>query len=103
MSALVRLFQHLGWEVLAAATVADGLALLDSGIDWAILDLNLPDGDGESVLAAIRQSGFRTRVVVATGTADFEHLDRVRQMKPDFLVQKPIDLDLLLGAFGRVA
>src|SRR4051812_17198958 len=43
-SALHALFTRQGWHVLLAATVAEGLALLDPAPCCVVLDLNLPDG-----------------------------------------------------------
>jgi CheY-like chemotaxis protein len=74
--------------------------LLKTRPDCAILDLNLPDGDGATVLAAIRDSGLATRVVVATGTGDHDHFERVRRLGPERLLRKPVFLDELLEAFG---
>ena len=42
--------------VQTAASLSDGLALLThSSVDRVLLDLGLPDGDGESLLAALRR------------------------------------------------
>lgn len=98
--ALARLFRASGWEVLRAATVAAGLALLEARPDWAILDLNLPDGDGDRVLSAIRAAGLPVRVVVASATADPAHLARAAGLGPDHLMRKPVDPTALLRAVG---
>lgn len=63
--------------------------------DAAILDLGLPDTDGEALLRAWRARGDRTAVVVLTGRGYV--MDRVRLLNlgaDDYLV-KPIDLSEL--------
>jgi two-component system, OmpR family, KDP operon response regulator KdpE len=54
-----------GFEVFTAVSLSEGLALLGGladragqrgpGIDLVLLDLGLPDGDGEALLAALRK------------------------------------------------
>ena len=96
--ALAKLLERLGWEVRAAASIAEGLELLDQEPDCLVLDLMLPDGDGESVLRAVRERHLRTRVVVATGTGDEGRLDAVRGLRPDAILRKPLKVDELCVA-----
>jgi len=90
---LARLLSLNGWEVRTAATVAEGLDLLDQGPDCVILDLMLPDGDGETVLRRVRDAGLQTRVVVTSATGDEARLEQVRQMGPAAVLQKPVDVE----------
>jgi DNA-binding NarL/FixJ family response regulator len=61
-----------------------------------ILDLMLPDGNGGTVLSAIRAQGLSARVLVTTAVIDSDRLDQVRAMDPEVILQKPIDLPRLL-------
>ena len=97
---LGRQFRRLGWDVLLSTTVEGGLSLLVMHPDCAILDLNLPDGDGDAVLAAIREAGLATRVVIASGTTDQRLLERVERLSPERLLRKPVVLEEVLQAFG---
>src|SRR4051794_38564282 len=45
---------HEGCNVISALTQAAGLDRLDKDLDCVILDLSLPDGDGEVILRKIR-------------------------------------------------
>jgi two-component system response regulator RegA len=96
---LQRLLTQRGWRVQTAGTVAEGLQRLDSPPepDWIFLDLMLPDGRGESVLSEVRDRNLRTRVIVMTATHDPARLADVQRLRPDALVQKPIDLDAICG------
>lgn len=90
---LARLLTLYGWEVRTAATIAEGLRLIADEPDWIILDLMLPDGDGEDILRRVKEAGLGTRVAVATGTHDPARLDAVRRLGADAVLSKPIDLD----------
>jgi len=94
--ALVHLLSRLGYHTVAACTVAEGLARLD-GHACAILDLNLPDGHGTTILQRIRAENRPMKVAVATGTSSGELLDEAKKHKPDLLLRKPIDVNVLLA------
>jgi two-component system OmpR family response regulator len=94
--ALKRVFAREGWDIQTAETVAEGLAALDPPPDCVVLDLILPDGDGESILRKIRADGLPTRVVaVTTGVSDPNRLAEVARLRPDVLLTKPIDPEIL--------
>jgi len=100
-SALRKIFTKLGWEVHSAMTVAGGLALLRLfPPDGLILDLMLPDGDGIDVLREVHSGQLGTRVAVTTGVLDGDRLEAVRLLRPEAVVRKPVDLELLIRALG---
>jgi DNA-binding response OmpR family regulator len=96
--ALKRLMGRRGWTIVTAATVSEGLESLGSAPDCVILDLNLPDGNGERVLRQIREGGLTARVVVNTATTDEITLESVRRLGPDAVVHKPVEMKQLLEA-----
>jgi two-component system, OmpR family, KDP operon response regulator KdpE len=95
-----------GHRVLAAASLADARALLrqagaDHGIDLALLDLGLPDGEGASLLAELRQRpGLPVIVISARGDEDGK-VALLDAGADDYLV-KPFSLAELLARM-RVA
>src|SRR5215207_5117142 len=89
--ALARIFQHQGWDVRVAATVAEGLDLLGTGPTSVILDLELADGGGESVLRRVRQDGLDSRVVICTGVTARSRLEGLEPLRPDAVVHKPVE------------
>ncbi|WP_422923261.1 response regulator [Singulisphaera sp. PoT] len=93
---LVALFRGHGWPVRAAATLKEALAQLEPAPATILLDLMLSDGDGEEVLRQVRSSRLPSRVVVMTGMADRERLDRLRELKPDSILRKPINFSNIL-------
>lgn len=95
--ALRRIASRMGFEVLTAATLAEADAALRSVPDGIILDLVLPDGEGEAVLRKVREGRLGVRfVAVVTGMVDAVRLQEVVRLRPDLLLIKPIDPEVLL-------
>jgi DNA-binding response OmpR family regulator len=92
-------FIRKGWDVTVASTVSDGLARLSPPPDLLVLDLNLPDGFGTRILRQVRMEGLPTRVAVTTAH-DPANLGAVTALRPDSLMQKPIDLTLMCQECG---
>ena len=88
---LRRMLRLCGWDVAEAATVAEGMDRLDPPPDCVLLDLALPDGDGEAILRKVRDDLLPTRVVVHTGANDPDRLMSALELGPDSLLLKPID------------
>src|SRR3954452_16039164 len=88
---LRRILTLCGWEVVEACSIAEGMARLDPPPDCLLLDLQLPDGDGEEILRKVREDGLPTRVVVNTGIGDPARLGEVAGLHPDSLLRKPLD------------
>ena len=92
---LARLMSLRGWEVQVASTLAEGIDLLDNEPEWLILDLMLPDGEGESVLRRIKEAKLTTRVAVTTAEGDEGRLEAVRRLGPEAVLCKPISFEEL--------
>lgn len=95
---LARLLGLKGWDVRTAATIAQGLAQLDSGPECVVLDLMLPDGDGEEILRHVREAGLPIRVAVTTAAGDEARLRDALALGADALIRKPIDFEALCRA-----
>ncbi|MEO7735072.1 MAG: response regulator [Kofleriaceae bacterium] len=83
-----------GFETILCATIADArIALRSHAIALAILDIQLPDGDGVDLLALIRKDGTLGELPVLMLSTEAEVKDRVRGLRGganDF-VGKPYD------------
>jgi DNA-binding response OmpR family regulator len=93
--ALRRLFTRKGWDVTVAMSIADAMKSLTPPPHFILLDLMLPDGDGEDVLRKVRDEGIPSRVGVCSGTNDSARLAMVKNLGPDAMFQKPINFDVL--------
>jgi DNA-binding response OmpR family regulator len=94
---LRKILMHAGCDVISAMTQAGGLDRVGGGLDCVILDLRLPDGDGEAILQKIRSEHLAVRVAVTTGEGDPERLRRVAELRPDLMMAKPINLPELMN------
>ena len=86
--ALRRLFTHRGWDVVGAATLAEGIAGLDPPPDSVILDIMLPDGSGEAILHKIRAERLPARVLVYSAAYDLGRLGGGPPTGPDAVFSK---------------
>ncbi len=59
--------ESLGYEVLAAASIKEGLDLAERGVDVVLLDVLLPDGDGLAHVGTFAQKPGRPDVIIITG------------------------------------
>ena len=95
-----------GYRVHAAASLADARALLahavvDGGLDLVLLDLGLPDGDGESLLSQLRRERATPVIVISARHGDDPKVSLLDAGADDYLV-KPFSLAELLARM-RVA
>ena len=91
-----------GYAVAAAASLADAHALLaNTDVDIVLLDLGLPDGDGETLLTALRRGRNTPVIVISARETDDPKIRLLDAGADDFLV-KPFSLGELLARM-RVA
>ena len=101
-----------GHEVLTAASLSEGMALVahagrpgqtadDAGMDLVVLDLGLPDGDGEALLAALRRRHSIPVLVISARQAEGQKIRLLDAGADDYLV-KPFSIGELLARM-RVA
>ena len=91
-----------GYAVAAAASLADAHALLaNTDVDIVLLDLGLPDGDGETLLTALRRGRSTPVIVISARETDDPKIRLLDAGADDFLV-KPFSLGELLARM-RVA
>jgi DNA-binding response OmpR family regulator len=88
--------QSLGYRVITAATGEAALAQGQAETpDLVLLDLRLPDMTGAAVLDALLARHPDLPVVVLSG--DFSDEDKAKLRRASGVIQKPVDLTLLLG------
>ena len=95
-----------GYAVQATASLADARALLlhappDAAPDLVLLDLGLPDGDGEELLAGLRRQKGTPVIVISAREAEGQKIRLLDGGADDYLV-KPFGIGELLARM-RVA
>ena len=97
---LKSLLETEGYEVLEAASLAQADEVLRNGQpDIVIVDITLPDGDGAEWVRLARKKGPLSFPVIAlTGVTADEDRRRIEQSGVCAVLQKPVDIPLLLKA-----
>jgi two-component system, OmpR family, KDP operon response regulator KdpE len=95
-----------GYDISTAASLADARAQLQNAlpgnlIDLMLLDLGLPDGDGQALLAEVRRSGQMPVIVISAREAEGQKIRMLDEGADDYLV-KPFGIGELLARM-RVA
>jgi DNA-binding NarL/FixJ family response regulator len=76
---------------------------LDGGVDVAVLDLALPDGDGRELIGELRRSSPGVRVVVLSATIWAEHVEEIRGAGADAVLDKVRSYSTIAGEVRRLA
>lgn len=93
-----RVLQAEGYTVVEATTAAEALSLLKNTTpDLILTDINMPEMDGYTLTAKIKENKAFERVPVIAMTANVMRGDKERSLEAgcDGYIQKPIDIDLL--------
>lgn len=87
-----------GWRVVGEAGTGTQTLTLAAELqpDLLLLDLNMPDGDGLSILGELRTRAPGTRIVVLTMHDDAAYLQRaVRAGAAGYVLKKAVDTELI--------
>ena len=85
-----------------AGTLAEARGQLE-GVDVAVIDLDLPDGDGLDVVPALRAASPRAAVLVLTGSANPRDLARVVEAGAAGSLHKSVGLQQIVTGVRRLA
>ncbi len=89
-----RMLQHLGYEVITAGDGAKGLEAYRrhrDGIDWVLLDMTMPQMNGDEVLKELRRLDPDVRVVMSSGY----NREQAGMVEADAFLKKPYTLAAL--------
>ena len=99
-----RVLTSEGYDVAEAISGEDALEKIHNiHPDLILMDINMPDTDGYTLTAQIRQTpGFATVPIIAV-TANVMRGDREKSLEAgcDGYIQKPIDIDVLSQQIER--
>jgi len=96
------LLRRLGWQVDTAEDGADGLARFTKGGYHAVLlDLMMPKLSGEDCFRAMRAHDPRARIILATGYADADLVERLRAAGATAVLSKPYRASDIAAALAQ--
>lgn len=97
-------FEMRGWEAFTASMGQEGLDMARSiSPSLVILDLKLPDMDGQTILKQLRQEMPATQVIVVTAFQDMDNTIGCIKLGAFDFIHKPIDINELDTALNRFA
>lgn len=103
-SFLAPLLRDAGYEVKEAGTLAAAHQVVDRGeADIVVLDVQLPDGYGPSLLERISREQPGVQVILVTGFGEVEMAVEAMKAGARDFIQKPVDMTKLLRAVEKAA
>ncbi|HTH17175.1 MAG TPA: response regulator transcription factor [Magnetospirillum sp.] len=91
-----------GYEVIEAATAADGVAAARSQRpDLLVLDLGLPDMDGQEVISAVRETSDVPIIVLSVRAQEVDKVEALDRGANDYVV-KPFGVAELMARVRAV-
>ncbi|MNJ93235.1 Transcriptional regulatory protein ZraR [compost metagenome] len=102
-TALFRVLDRKGLNVITANKIEEAKVLCqgDTPVDLAIVDLNLPDGDGIEFMTHLKSMHPATEVIILTGHATIESAIRATQKGAFHFVTKPFNLEELMSLIEK--
>ena len=104
LSFMSPLLRDAGYEVVTATTLKGAHQVVDRGdADIIILDVQLPDGYGPTLLERINREQPHLPVIVVTGYGDIDMAVEAMKLGARDFIQKPVDMTRLLPAVNKAA
>ncbi|MCB0341433.1 MAG: sigma-54-dependent Fis family transcriptional regulator [Pseudobdellovibrionaceae bacterium] len=103
-TALFRALDQKGYSVITAGSKKEALTLSQGGkgLDLALIDLRLPDGDGLDLLTTIKELHPRCQVVILTGFGTIELAVKATRKGASHFVSKPFNLEEVLSMVDKL-
>ena len=100
---LAMIIHGVGYQTTAVGDAFTALQVLsDAEFDLLILDWQLPDMDGSTLLKEIRRMYPKLPVIVITGNGNAETSEIVMNLGACYLLLKPFDPKFMLSLIGDI-
>lgn len=102
-TALFRVFDRKGYQVVTASKISEAKQLTptEQPLDLAIVDLNLPDGDGLDLLTHLKTTHPNSQTIILTGHGSIETAVKATQHGAFHFMTKPFSLEELTSIAAR--
>ena len=102
-TALFRLLDRKGFQVITAQRIEEARTFLtpEKPFDLAIIDMNLPDGNGLDFMSEIKKISPTTQVVVLTGFATIDSAVEATQKGAYHFLTKPFNVEELMSLVDK--
>ena len=100
---LARALEGRGYEVSVAHDGAAAAALIDERVlEFAIIDLRLPDMSGLKLVSRLKSADEHTRIVVLTGYGSIGTAIEAIKLGATYYLTKPANAEEILAAFDQM-
>ncbi len=99
-----RVLESEGYKMLEASTADEAFEQISNGSpDLILMDINMPEMDGYTLTAKIKENEAYKNIPVVAITANVMQGDKERSLDAgcDGYIQKPIDIDILTEQIER--
>ena len=102
-TALFRLLDRKGFQVITAQRIEEARTFLtpEKPFDLAIIDMNLPDGNGLDFMSELKKISPATQVVVLTGFATIDSAVQATQKGAYHFLTKPFNVEELMSLVDK--
>ncbi len=102
-TALFRLLDRKGYQVVTAQKIEEARSFMspEKPFDLAIIDMNLPDGNGLDFISELKNSSPATQVLVLTGFASIDSAIQATQKGAYHFLTKPFNVEELMGLLDK--
>lgn len=102
-TALFRLLDRKGYQVVTAQRLDEARTFMtpDKPFDIAIIDMNLPDGNGLDLISEIKGISPNTQVIVLTGFASIDTAVQATQKGAYHFLTKPFNVEELMSLLDK--
>jgi CheY-like chemotaxis protein len=98
------MLEEMGFTVLEATDGASAIEVYSANalaIRWVLMDLTMPGMDGHRAFLALQRLDPALPVILASGWAESDVVDRFREQPPAGFLSKPFDSDDIAGVLKR--
>ncbi len=102
-TALFRMLDRKGYNVITANRIEEAKIVIqgDTPVDLALIDLNLPDGDGLEFMDTLKAVHPQAEVIILTGHGSIETAVKATQKGAFHFVTKPFNIDELMSVVDK--